>query len=45
MEQNKKRGPQSEQGKAVSSMNALSTGVYSNALLPGWQWWCRWRWG
>ena len=35
MEQVKKRGPQSEHGKAVSSMNALRTGVYSNALLPG----------
>ena len=35
MEQSKKRGPQSERGRAVSSMNALRTGIYSNALLPG----------
>ena len=35
MEQGKKRGPHSERGRAVSSMNALRTGVYSNALLPG----------
>jgi len=35
METKKKRGPQSERGRAVSSMNALRIGVYSNALLDG----------
>jgi hypothetical protein len=35
METKKKRGPQSERGRAVSSMNALRIGVYSNSLLPG----------
>ena len=35
MKQNNRRGPSTERGRAVSSMNALRIGVYSNALLDG----------